>query len=144
MDNQLAQTQNLDEKDQLMRVADEAAEVHDALLRADVLEDFWEFSKEVIGWKDLYEPLHKPLCDFVQNNQDKKRMVLLPRGHLKSSVITIGYALWRIAQNPKIRILIANATGPLAVTFLKQIKDHLLKNEKFKELFGDYATGAQQ
>jgi predicted phage terminase large subunit-like protein len=108
-----------------------------------VLTDFWEFSKEVIGWKDLYEPLHKPMCDFAQDNRGKKRLMLVPRGHLKSSVITVGYSLWRIAQNPKIRILIANATNPLAITFLKQIKDHLSKNERFKELFGDLATGAQ-
>jgi len=144
MDNQSNPQQLPDEKDEMMRVADEAAEVHDALLRKDVLEDFWSFSKEVIGWKDLYEPLHKPLCYFVQNNPNKKKLILLPRGHLKSSVITIGYALWRIAQNPKIRILIANGTYPLAATFLSQIKDHIMRNERFRKLFGDLYSSSDK
>jgi len=149
MENQLIQTEDeivLDpqKKEELALALINQQKAFQEAKRAYCLEDFWEFSKEVIGWKDIYEPLHKPLCDFMQDNQDKKRMIWLPRGHLKSSVITVGYALWRIAQNPKIRILIANATGPLAITFLKQIKDHLSKNEKFKELFGDFATGATQ
>jgi predicted phage terminase large subunit-like protein len=109
-----------------------------------VLQDFWEFSKEVIGWKDIYEPLHRPLCNFVQDNRDYKKLILLPRGHLKSSIITIGYTLWSIAKNPKNRILIANGTYPLAATFLSQIKDHLQKNKKFVELFGDLTTGASK
>jgi len=109
-----------------------------------VLQDFWEFNKEVVGWKDLNEDLHKPLCNFIQDNQSKKRLIMLPRGHLKSSVVTVSYALWKIAQNPKVRILIANATAPMACTFLSQIKDHLSRNERFIELFGDLATGAQQ
>jgi predicted phage terminase large subunit-like protein len=114
------------------------------LLKQDVLEDFWSFSKEVVGWKDLYEPLHKPLCDFVQETTHKKKLVLLPRGHLKSSVVTIGYALWKIAQDPKNRILIANGTYPLAATFLSQIKDHILRNAKFKQLFGDLFVSADK
>src|SRR5215213_1005233 len=92
-----------------------------------VKENFWEFTKEVMRWKDLYEPLHKAMCDFVQDNWEKKRLMLIPRGHLKSSVITVSYALWHIAKNPKVRILIVNGTYPLAATFLSQIKDHLQK-----------------
>ena len=102
-----------------------------------VLRDFWEFSKEVVGWKDLDENLHKDICHFMQNNEKNKKLCLIPRGHLKSSVITIGYTLWQIARNPKVRILIANGTYEMSVTFLSQIKTHLDKNEKFIELFGN-------
>lgn len=106
MDNQLPKPQSEEDLD-LSAVASEATEHYTSLLKQLVLDDFWEFSNEIIGWKDLYEPLHKPLCDFVQNNPDKKKLILLPRGHLKSSVVTVGYPLWRIARNPKERILIA-------------------------------------
>ena len=124
-----------------------AAQQHRAMLQAKkklVLSDFWEFSREVVGWGDLYPPLHGSLTSFMQDNRDKKRLILLPRGHLKSSVITVGYSLWKIAQDPKVRILIANGTYDMAVTFLSQIKDHLRRNEKFIELFGDLTTEADK
>src|SRR5574341_779892 len=103
---------------QLLETTAQATSEQLKLLKELVLEDFWEFNKEIVGWKDLYEPLHKPLCYFVQENEHKKKLILLPRGHLKSSVVTVGYALWKIAQNQKNRILIANGTYPLAATFL--------------------------
>ena len=109
-----------------------------------VLNDFYEFSKEVLGWKDLHEPLHKPICDVMQNPKYRKKLLLIPRGHLKSTVVTVGYSLWKIARNPKIRILIANATYEMAVTFLSQIKSHLEKNEKFIELFGNMVSKADK
>lgn len=143
MDNQLPKPQSEEDLD-LSAVASEATEHYTSLLKQLVLDDFWEFSNEIIGWKDLYEPLHKPLCDFVQNNPDKKKLILLPRGHLKSSVVTVGYPLWRIARNPKERILIANGTYPLAATFLSQIKDHIMRNEKFRELFGDLYSSSDK
>jgi len=115
------------------------------LLKTDSLEDFWVFNRDVVGWKDLYEPLHKPLCYFIQDNEGQwKKLVLLPRGHFKSSVVTVGYSLWRIARDSKVRILIANATFPLASTFLSQIKDHIQRNDKFKQLFGDLYSSADK
>lgn len=147
MDDQSEQQKALlpeDDKAQLVEMASDVTDQYYALLKQLTLEDFWEFSVEVMGWKDLYEPLHKPLCEFVQNNPDKKKLILLPRGHLKSSVVTVGYPLWRIAKNPRERILIANGTYPLAATFLSQIKDHIMRNEKFRKLFGDLYSSSDK
>lgn len=105
--------------------------------------NFYEFSKEVIGWPDIYEPLHKPVCDFIQDNVDKyKLLLLLPRGCFKSSIVTIGYPLWQIAKNPDLRGLIGNATYPMAVKFLSQIKNNLMGNETFRELYGNLDAGS--
>ena len=127
-----------------MRRANEQHQAYLDAKRRVVLGSFWRFSQEVLGWKDLYEPLHLSLCNFVQDNRYKKRLILLPRGHLKSSVVTVGYSLWKIAQDPKIRILIANGTYPLAASFLSQIKDHIMRNDKFRELFGDLYSSADK
>lgn len=107
------------------------------------LTDFWEFCTVVLGYKNL-QPFHKDLCEFVQGKRKYKRMILLPRGHLKSTMITVGYSLWRMAQEPSVRILIANATAPMADAFLRQIKSHLKKNDKFIELYGDLSAGAEK
>lgn len=108
------------------------------------LTHLYEFNRDIVGWKDIYEPLHRKVCNFVQDNIKKKKLlILMPRGSFKSSMVTIGYSLWRIAQNPNERILIANATYPMAVQFLSQIKDHIAKNKKFIELFGDLSALAE-
>jgi len=54
-----------------------------------------------------------------------------------SSMITIGYVIYRIAQNPNIRILIANATLQNAKSFLREIKGHFERNEKLRAIIGD-------
>lgn len=102
---------------------------------------FYEFNRDVLGWPDIYEPLHREVCDFVQDNIKKKKLlILLPRGTFKSSIVTVGYTLWRIVNNPNDRVLIANATYPMATSFLRQIKDHLAKNDKLKEIYGDFSA----
>lgn len=104
---------------------------------------FYEFNRDILKWPDIYEPLHRRVCNFVQDNiKEKKLLILLPRGTFKSSIITIGYTLWRIAQNPDQRSLIANATYPMAVQFLGQIKNHLSQNETYRTVFGDLTSAA--
>jgi predicted phage terminase large subunit-like protein len=122
------------------------------LSRRAYLKDLFLFNKEVLkieagsdeegsGRVALGE-FHKELCQFVSTEIKKKKLVLMPRGHLKSTVVTVGYSLQRIAQNPKIRILIANAVSTMAEAFLGQIKKHLQYNETFIDYFGAMSLGA--
>ena len=82
-------------------------------------------------------PFHEELCHFVTDNTKKKKLILVPRGHLKSTLITIGYSVFRIVHNPNIRILILNATWQMAVDFLTEIKRHLQTNKAVHEFYGD-------
>lgn len=132
------------DKNELITKIEHAREVLRAQKEKYYSTHFYEFNRDVLGWPDIYEPLHKRVCDFVQDNVDKKKLLmLLPRGSFKSSIITVGYTLWRICKNPNERVLIANATYPMAVSFLKQIKDHLSKNETLKEIYGDLTKDAE-
>lgn len=104
---------------------------------------FWQFSKNIVGWPDLYEPLHKKVADFVQDNIDERMvLLLLPRGCFKSSLVTIGFPLWQIAKDPTSRGLIANATYPMATSFLGQVKKVVQQNKEFKRLYGNMAEKA--
>lgn len=109
-------------------------------------ENFWEFNRDILSPNtDLYEPLHKRVCDFITENVDKKKiLLLLPRGSFKSSVVTVGYSLYRVVKNPADRILIGNATYPVACQFLSQIKNHLQRNDNLKNIFGDLSANADQ
>lgn len=119
----------------------ESMEALNAAKKAYYSEHFYEFNRDILKWPDLYEPLHRKLCDFVQDNVSKKKLlILVPRGCFKSSVITIGYTLWRIVRNPQDRVLIANATYPMATQFLSQVKNHLQRNSTLIEVFGNLAA----
>lgn len=123
----------------------EAKKALNAVKKSWYQQHFYEFNRDILAWPDLYEPLHRRVCEFVQNNiETKKLLILLPRGTYKSSVVTVGLTSWLIAKNPQNRIMIANATYPMAVQFLGQIKNHLSRNTKFQEIFGNYATNADQ
>jgi predicted phage terminase large subunit-like protein len=117
--------------------------------RRSLLTNLFEFNKEVLqveqgsGGKPL-APFHKELCEFVMDTALNKKLILVPRGHLKSTVVTVGYSLLRIAADPQVRILLANATYDMACSFLGQIKKHLKDNPVFKDYYGDFATNAEK
>lgn len=111
--------------------------------RRKYLNSFYLFNKEVLKWPDIYEPLHKRVCDFIQDTLPTKNcLLLLPRGTFKSSIVTVGYPMWRLAKDIASRGIIANATDTMARSFLGQIERQLQTNMTFKDLYGDLFTGA--
>lgn len=110
-------------------------------------DDLFLFNTEVLGIEDGSSavPLsqaHKDMCQFIDQEPTKYKLLLFPRGHLKSTIVTVGHSVRRIVKNPKVRILIANATYNLATSFLDQIKSQLKGNKKIHELYGDYSKNA--
>ncbi|ASV43895.1 hypothetical protein [Cyanophage BHS3] len=92
------------------------------------LSDFWTFL-DLISFKggtSSFGAIHKELAAWISDNEKRpRRLVLMPRGHLKSTLCSVGYVLWRIYQNPNIRILVGTATKPLATSFVREIKQYL-------------------
>lgn len=120
----------------------EQYEEFNKVLKESASKKLWIFNKfvmEVEKGKAPLSPFHKKLCNFVQDDTKRKKLILIPRGHLKSTLITIGYSLFRIVNDPNIRILILNATWQMAVDFLTEIKRNLIGNEKLIELWGELA-----
>lgn len=97
------------------------------------MDHFWFFVTEILGWKGLDDTFHGDLSDFMEKPHPLK-LVLAPRGHLKSTLCTVAYALWRAFKNPNIRILISNYREANAGSFLFQIRNELL-SERLKTFF---------
>lgn len=136
-----------DLKKQLIEQIIATKNTNDSIIRTKGLEDLFVFNKFALGVEKGKEPLgifHQELCHFVTNDIHRKKLLLLPRGHLKSTLITIGYCVQRIIQNPNIRILILNATWQMAVDFLTEIKRHLTTNEYLRELYPEVAKLADE
>lgn len=114
------------------RWPDWSEEVEIADLRQRAWDSFWVFTSEVRHNPVLQESLHKPIADWAEDwAETEKKLLLLPRGHIKSNLITIDYVLWRLWKNPNIRILIRSHKDPDACKFLRGIKDAILDDPVF-------------
>jgi predicted phage terminase large subunit-like protein len=103
--------------------------------------DLFVFSKRVLG----YEQVTKLHMGWFKSLLESQFLLLLaPRGHFKSVAVTISYALWRLVHNPNLRILIVNETLINARNFLREIKEHALANERFRERYGAWDMAASK
>jgi len=80
--------------------------------------------------------LNRVVIENQKNGKDQIwNMTLAPRGHGKSTILTISRCILEILKNPNIRILIASKTDDNAVTFLSEIREKL-KKDRLVEIFG--------
>lgn len=80
-----------------------------------------------------------PLIKAPAGHYNQKIMLLAPRSHAKSTCFTVNYTLWRIGQDPNIRILIVSASGGISVSFLREIKGHIERNPNYHRVYDNYA-----
>lgn len=143
-----------------MRTQAARRKVHDTRetteLAVRALTDMKAFAELIVfhgGWSEFGE-FHSELVDFIctpQVNkiaQDKfkflgdeteahfRRLVLVPRGHLKSTIGTVLYSLWRIYRNPEIRILVACNLQSLAYSFIRELRSHL-ENPELQQVWNN-------
>ena len=67
-------------------------------------------------------------------------MILVPRGHLKTSVVTKAYSIQLLLRDPNIRILIANQVWDKAREMLYEIKQMLTDKSDLPKIFGPFVS----
>ena len=82
------------------------------------------------------EPLHTDALNVINGPGDRK-LLLLPRGHQKSTIFTVALTIQEILKNPDIRVKIISATWPLAKDLLHQIKA-ILEQSALGEIYGPF------
>lgn len=103
--------------------------------------DLFVFCKDILGFSDIREAPHRELCDFLMApKKTRKDLVLMPRGSLKSTIISVGLPLWQLVRNNNLRFLISSETQLQSKAFLRQITSQIESNEKFIELYGDWKS----
>ena len=95
--------------------------------------------KGVMGYKDWSNnvDLHDAISAHIRK-PSKFKLFLIPRDHLKSSIITKGGSIQRLLNNPNIRILIANNTWDNARKFLGSIQRYLVQGTMLSQNFGNF------
>lgn len=92
---------------------------------------------QFLGYKD-WDMVHDDVERFLRKPARKKAL-MLPRGHLKTSFVTIGYTIQCLLKNPNTRVLIGNGVWDIARSFLSEIKAQL-EQSQLKYLFGEFQS----
>jgi len=100
--------------------------------------DLYYLIHNVLGYRDTTK-WHQRLCNSIIAHRDDWQLHLHPRGHFKSTVITIGESIQDLLINPNDTNLIVNAVLSRAKAFLREIKSHFQHNTKLLDLFPEYA-----
>lgn len=124
--------------------------------------DLFFLCKNILGYEKMTEATHGELCQYTENilpnhvgeataGFDPRKnllLLLMPRGTFKSSVVTIGFTLQYLLNEPDCRILIDSETFSKSKAFLREIIGHLTSNEQYREIFravhGVFPNGNKQ
>ncbi len=105
--------------------------------RLELAEDFASFRDKYLGvktwphqqcWIDLLEGEEPSwMHESFQYEKGRRQRLLIntPPNHSKTTTITIDYAVYRICQNPNVRIMVVSKTQQMAKKFLHGIKQRL-------------------
>lgn len=119
--------------------------------------------REVLGYKDVSKEVHgeilktlqhfsggedvlgtdgrvqyTPFVDLWAMQGPRNQLILFPRGHLKTTIITIAHTIQWVINYPNIRILLSTATGDQVKKMLNEVKGHFQYNPGFRQVFPDY------
>lgn len=94
--------------------------------------DLYFFCEHVLGYQDLNTELHGRMCEKLTDTTGcPQKLILVPRGHLKSSVATVGFPLWLLVNDPNRTIGMFNFSERLIQAFLRNIRQNLEANRVF-------------
>lgn len=122
-------------RDELTQKWLDARHVQNEWLRRQVVEyDRVDLLAEVIlGYK--LQPFHKLMLHFALRH--KQSLQLAFRGAGKTTSVEIVQIVHKIVKDINTRILIVSKTQGFAQDILREVKQHLEENERFREVFGD-------
>ena len=88
-------------------------------------------------------PIHHEIVkelDRFWNSDETDLLILLSRGFLKSSLVSIGWTIQQIINNPNIRVFITNERGENSRKFLRQISANFESNPRLRYYYGDFTN----
>ena len=109
--------------------------------RDEALQNFFFFTRAIIGMDKLTDRFHKDMCDELQYVDALRRLWLVSRDHFKSTIVGISYPLWLLIRNPEERILLAADTANNAEQKLAKIKQLILGSKGIRAFFPEIIPG---
>lgn len=92
----------------------------------------------VLGLNRWSDDVHGGIEQHLNAPGDRK-LVLLPRGHQKTTIISVCWVIQQLLKNPNETVGIYSATWPLAKDILVQIKN-ILVYSPLKDIYGSFQS----
>lgn len=124
----------------LERMSDKVKEI-----RERVKEDLYSFAV-LMNPGYMYGEIHKEIFKWLEDYtlygsnliQSTNKLIMLPRGHLKSHMVAV-WSAWIITRHPEVTILYISATSTLAEAQLYAIKNILI-SKTYQRYFPEYVN----
>lgn len=91
-------------------------------------------AKSICNYREVNERTHGSVIDCLESKHLRK-MIVAPRGSLKSSVSVTANSIWRILNNCNERIFICSQLHEQSSTFIQEIRSHL-EGPTMRSLYG--------
>ncbi len=102
--------------------------------RDQCLSNFFFFSKQFLGYKDLEWSVHGQFIKVFESEAARK-IVVMPRGTFKSTLGSVAYPIWRLLRDNNLTVLLDSELYSNSKNFLREIKHHF-ESAKMTQVFG--------
>lgn len=106
------------------------------------IESLYYFTTAVLSWNKLKPVPHLEMCTFIQDRENSRKVILVPRDCYKSTVASKSYPLWVVVQPEYFglkgcehRILIRMHSSDNAKKQVQSIRRQVERNEILRRLF---------
>jgi hypothetical protein len=107
-------------------------------IKEEFLGSLYSLARAGLKYKDINLATHGGIIKTLES-KDKRKLICVPRGCLKSSLACVAFPIWLLINNPDLRILIDSELYTNSATFLREIKGHL-SSPLFSMLFGEFKS----
>jgi len=104
-------------------------------MKRHALNNFFFMALGVLGYDYMTGEVHLPICNFLSNETIKDKMLLLPRGFLKTTLTSVALPIWLAMRDPNLRYLIVCNSMTNASNHLRKIRSQFERNELLHILF---------
>lgn len=91
-----------------------------------------------------YTPIHWDPHQVIPSTEPRDRLLLDSRGHLKTTINTIGHSIQWVLNFPDMVELIVHAAEGKAISILQEIKWNFTTNPDFRWLYPEYCPRTKQ
>lgn len=92
-----------------------------------------------MGYKDVNLETHGEMIDALEA-PTRNKLLIMPRGTLKSSITCESYPIWMLNKNPDLRIFIDSKLYDNSKNFIRVIRTHMGTGGMFSFLYGQYES----